>query len=283
MNLRALSYFIAVVERGSISGAAKECFIAQPSISAAISQLEAQLDTQLFHRHGKGVSPTESALRLYPLAQKLLNESQAIQSLFKQPEPQTPFRLGLIRSLGVHRMSALLKDFTQTCPDMELTLVEANEEAEARIITTSDLTTKEDFYPIWHDDYLLAIPSSFSLSLQSHIRLQDLDQQAFIHRVPCEALSSLQQLMDLEGIQVQVRARIQTIEYAVGLVAAGLGIALIPALPAILEQRNITYRPIQDIELKRTVGLALARDKELNEQQVQLQQVCKQIRNKKTP
>lgn len=279
MNLRALGYFIAVVERGSISGAAKECYIAQPSISAAISQLEKQLDTQLFHRHGKGVSPTESALRLYPLAQKLINESRAITSLFKQPQQQTPFRLGLIRSLGVHRMSALLKDFTNTCADMELTLVEANEDAEARIITTSDLTTKEDFHPIWHDDYLLAIPSSFSLSLQAQIQLQDLNQQAFIYRAPCEALSSLQQLMDLEGVQVQVRARIQTVEYAVGLVEAGLGIALIPALPALLEQRNISYRTLQDIELKRTVGLALPRDAQLNEQQRQLLQVCKQIQH----
>ncbi|MBE7213702.1 LysR family transcriptional regulator [Shewanella benthica] len=279
MNLRSLNYFVAVVERGSISGAAKECFVAQPSISAAISQLETRLETQLFHRHGKGVSPTDSGLRLYPLAQKLLNESQAIESLFKQPQQQTPFRLGLIRSLGVHRMSGLLKDFTNACADMELTLVEANEDAEARIITTSDLTRGEDFYPIWHDDYLLAIPSSFSLSLQTQIRLQDLDQQAFIHRAPCEALSSLQQLMDLEGIQVQVRARIQTIEYAVGLVAAGLGIALVPALPALLEQRNITFRPLQDIELKRTVGLALPRDARLNEQQVQLLQVCKNPRH----
>ena len=43
MDLRALKYFVAVVEQKSFSGAAKACFIAQPSISSAIQQLEQEL------------------------------------------------------------------------------------------------------------------------------------------------------------------------------------------------------------------------------------------------
>ncbi|GIU20527.1 transcriptional regulator [Shewanella colwelliana] len=275
MNLRALSYFVAVYEKGTISAAAKKCYIAQPSISAAISQLEAELNTQLFQRHGKGVTPTESGVRLYPLAQKLLNESKAIKALFSEPQARTPFKLGLINSLGVQRMSMLLRDFSHACLDMELTLVEANESCHGRIITTSQLKSDEAFHPIWHDDYLLAIPPSFSISLKKSLQLRDLHGQAFIHRAPCEALADLQQLMDLEGIKLEVRARIQTVEYSVGLVSAGVGMALVPALPALLAQKNIVFKPIQDIQLQRTVGLALPRERPLNEQQRQLQQVCK--------
>nr|WP_244623266.1 LysR family transcriptional regulator [Shewanella salipaludis] len=271
-----MSYFVAVIEKGSISQAAKQCFIAQPSISAAIAQLESELNVQLFHRHGKGVSPTEAGMRLYPLAQKLLNDSRAIQALFTKAEAQVPFKLGLIRSLGVQRMSMLLKDFTNACPAMDLTLVEPDQQADARIVTTCDLTSNEHFFPMWHDKYVLAIPPSMSLSLKGQIRLQDLQQQPFIHRSPCEALTALQQLLDLEGIRVQVRARIQTIEYAVGLVAAGLGIALVPALPALLEQQEIVFRPLQDIDLKRTVGLALPQVAVLSEQQLALQHLCGQ-------
>ncbi len=275
MNLRALSYFVAVYDKGTISAAAKQCYIAQPSISSAISQLEDELNTQLFQRHGRGVSPTESAERLYPLAQRLLNESKAIASLFNTPEQRQPFKLGLINSLGVQRMSMLLKDFSQACHDMELTLVEANEPCDARIITTSQLKSDEVFHPIWHDDYLLAIPSTMSLALKKEIRLQDLSGQPFIHRAPCEALADLQQLMDLEGIKMQIRARIQTVEYAVGLVAAGVGIALVPALPVLMEQSNIIYKAIGDLQLRRTVGLAMQREGERTEQQKQLQQVSK--------
>lgn len=274
MNLRALNYFVSVIEKGSISGAAKHCYISQPSISAAIASLEAELNTQLFQRHGKGVSPTDAGTRLYPLAKRLLNESKAIQALFSKPEIQVPFKLGLIRSLGVRRMSMLLKDFTAACPDMDLTLVEPTEDANARIISTRDLTSHENFQPIWHDTFLLAIPPSLSLSLKSSIELIDLQQQPFIHRAPCEALTSLQQLLDMEGVKMQVRARIQTVEYAVGLVAAGLGIALVPAIPAILEDKNIVCRPLADISLKRTIGLALPLGQAHTEQQKLLAIVC---------
>ena len=58
MDLKALSYFVAVFEKKSISGAAKSCFIAQPSISAAIKQLEESLNNQLFTRHARGVQAT---------------------------------------------------------------------------------------------------------------------------------------------------------------------------------------------------------------------------------
>ncbi|EGM70683.1 hydrogen peroxide-inducible activator [Shewanella sp. HN-41] len=64
-------------------------------------------------------------------------------------------------------------------------------------------------------------------------------------------------------------------EYAVGLVAAGLGIALIPAIPALLEQADIVFRPLHDIELKRTVGLAMPLGNSPTAQQKQLMELCK--------
>ena len=256
MNLKGLNYFISVYETGSFSAASKHCFVAQPSISTSISNLESEFNVQLFQRHGKGVTPTNDGRRLYPLAKQLLNESQAIRSLFVNTEKRKPFKLGLIRSLGVARMSQLLKDFTQTCPNIELSLVEHTEEADARIITTADLSSHEEFHPIWSDKYLLAIPANSSLSLKSKIHLSDLKDMAFIHRQPCEGISHLQQLLDLEGINLQVRARIQTVEYALGLVAAGLGITLVPQVEASSGRQDITFKTLDDVELQRTVGLA---------------------------
>ena len=273
MNFKGLSYFISVFETGSFSAASKQNYIAQPSISTAISNLETELNTQLFQRHGKGVMPTEEGKRLYPLAKQLINESQAIKSLFSQSEQRQPFKLGLIRSLGVGRMSQLLKDFTQACPNLELTLVEHTEESDARIITTTDLKSHEQFQPIWTDCYFLAIPANSNLSLKSKIRIADLHDQAFIHRQPCEGLTHLQQLLDLEGIHLQIRARIQTVEYALGLVAAGLGITLVPQVEAGVNHRDVIFKEIEDIELKRTVGLAVT----LDARNLQITEILKQL------
>ena len=61
MDIRELRYFAAVFRERNLTAAARRCFISQPSISAAITNLEAELGTALFIRHKKGVAPTEAA------------------------------------------------------------------------------------------------------------------------------------------------------------------------------------------------------------------------------
>ncbi len=54
MELRAIKYFLQVYEQGSVSGAAKRCFVSQPSITTAIQSLETSLNAPLFVRHARG-------------------------------------------------------------------------------------------------------------------------------------------------------------------------------------------------------------------------------------
>ena len=82
MDLKSLHYFVSVYEKRSISAAAKTCFIAQPSISAAIHLLEQSLKTSLFIRHARGVTPTDTGERLYPLAKQMLGQADAIKNLY---------------------------------------------------------------------------------------------------------------------------------------------------------------------------------------------------------
>ncbi len=81
MDLKSLTYFTSVYEKHSFSGAAKACYIAQPSISAAVAQLEQQLNVPLFTRHARGVTATEHGKKLYPLAKQLLGQAVAIKSV----------------------------------------------------------------------------------------------------------------------------------------------------------------------------------------------------------
>ncbi|MBQ8934865.1 MAG: LysR family transcriptional regulator [Oscillospiraceae bacterium] len=67
MTLRQLQYIITVAARGSITEAAKELFIAQPSLTAAIRELEQEMGVTIFYRSRKGVELTpEDGDRLYP-------------------------------------------------------------------------------------------------------------------------------------------------------------------------------------------------------------------------
>lgn len=256
MDLKALNYFIAVYENESFSGAAKHCFIAQPSISSAIAQLEQELNVALFIRHARGVKPTLDSEKLYPLAKQLVGQANAISASFKQNTDKPEFHLGVTKGLGVKRMSALLKEFTNAEPDIALTLVSPEEASDARIITKEELQPDEHFHPIWQEDYLLAIPESHPLSLEKHISLSKLEQLPMIKRSPCQAWQKLEEALTLKGMSLDIRAQIQTIDYALGLVSAGVGCALLPAYQEVLEHKDIRFKSITELQLNREIVLA---------------------------
>jgi DNA-binding transcriptional LysR family regulator len=256
MDLRALHYFISVYENRSFSSAAKKCFVAQPSISSAVAHLEQELSAQLFLRHARGVNATERGEKLYPLAKSLLGQADAIKSVFTEQSTKHTFSLGVTRGLGVARMSALLKDFTAAQPDMELTLVPQADDADARIIIKEELKETEQYLSLWQEDYLLALPYNHVLSLQDSVQLSQLDGLPFIERNPCSAWNSLSDTLTLAGISLDIRARIQTIDYALGLVRAGLGCALVPAHFEVIKKNDLVFRPIEGLQLMREIVLA---------------------------
>ena len=85
MELRELRYFLAVYETGSVTAAARRCFISQPSISAALAALERELETTLFVRHRKGVAATAAAEALYVRARRLVDDALSLKALFAAP------------------------------------------------------------------------------------------------------------------------------------------------------------------------------------------------------
>jgi len=256
MDLRALNYFVSIYEQGSISGAAKACFVAQPSISSSIHLLEEELSTQLFIRHARGVKATESGKQLYPLAKKLIGQADAIKSLFTENSEKIPVNLGITRGLGVARMSSLLKDFTASLESMELTLVNPDEPCDAKIIAIEETQKDERFITMWQEDYVLALPHNHILSLKDVIKLSDLHQQPFIQRTPCSAWQPFIGKLTAKQIQIDVRAKIQTIDYALGLVSAGVGLALLPLYSELQQYNDISFRKVNNLNLTRKIGLA---------------------------
>ncbi|GAC21538.1 LysR family transcriptional regulator [Paraglaciecola arctica] len=255
MDLRALEYFVAIYESGSLSAASKKKFVAQPSISSSLKQLEQSLSTSLFVRHARGVQATHAGEQLYPLAKQLLDQAVAIRDVFSTDTTKTPFRLGLIKGLGVARMSDLLGRFTRAVDSLELTLVSQDEPCQARIISRDLQLNNEQFVPMWQEEYQLAIPLHHGLALIDNINILDLQDLAFIQRSPCEGWAYLKQALKNANVRVDTRAKIQTIEYALGLVKAGLGCAFIPVSDDIIKDQKIHFKPIKDLSISREIGL----------------------------
>lgn len=278
MDLRSLKYFEAVFESGSVSAAARICFVSQPSITTSIQQLEKELDCSLFVRHRKGVIPTAEAEKLYPLSKDLTGNAKAILRLFNDMPASIPLRLGLMRSIGAQRISSLLKKLTGEAPNLEITLVDPEEPCDARIIDSESLSSNEDFIPIWTDRYVLAIPNGLPLSLAEKVHLSDFESLPFIHRTTCPALKELKIALDNQGISYQVRANIRTVEYAQSLIGAGVGAALLPDWEEIRNREDIILKPIEGKELSRVVGLAYKKRNADNSLVATCVELCKAIR-----
>lgn len=262
MDTRQLAYFVAVYEQRSISAAARQLDIAQPSVSSALQQLEQQLGTLLFIRLPKGVQPTEDAERLYVQACQLLSQMQALQASFNKPAKRLLFRLGLVKALGVERMSQLLKEFNSQLPGLELHLVEPDEPCDARIINIRQLKAGELYQNLWTDSYVLALPAQHPLCTQPEIQLSDFKKLPLIKRTPCEAWDQVALALSKANIKPQIRANIHTIEYAIGLVGAGIGCALLPDFEMQKFRPDLQYRAIEGPALKRELVLAFDKNQQ---------------------
>ena len=249
MDIRELRYFAAVYRERNLTAAARRCFISQPSISAAITNLEAELGTTLFIRHKKGVAPTRSAEQFHSVARRIIDDADAARNLFRTPSARHALTLGLMRTLDMPRTIALLKPLT-SASDVALRLVGIHEAADARIISRSMIDADEHFIPLWTDRYVAALPPSHPLTLKDKLRTSDFAGVAMIDRCHCEQ-------SEFFGRTAQPRETVAIAEsedWAMALVAAGVGIAIVPEGVA-RANPDVAVREIE-VEVKRQVGLA---------------------------
>ncbi|WP_296597064.1 LysR family transcriptional regulator [Phenylobacterium sp.] len=252
MELRELRYFLAVYETGSVTAAARRCFISQPSISAALASLERELETVLFVRHRKGVAATAAADSLYARARRLVDDALSLKALFAAP-PATGVVLGLMLSLDIPRTLGLLRPLSED-PAVRLSLVGAHEPCDARIVARAMAAETEAFMPLWSEGYVVALPPRHDLRLKPSLAIADLADVPLVARCNCENAEATADL----GFKPQVAAVATTEEWAIALVEAGLGATVLPegVVPA---ATTAAIRPLSDLSLKREVGLAYRR------------------------
>ena len=87
MTLQQLRYAIAVADAGSITAAAARLFIAQPSLSKALSELEAEMGVTIFERSARGVRPTEDGTRFLSYARQVVEQADLLESQFVHGTP----------------------------------------------------------------------------------------------------------------------------------------------------------------------------------------------------
>ena len=261
MNLRNLRYFLAAYEAGSTVAAARLCHVTQPVISNAIGQLEEELGTRLFSRQQRGMVPTAAAIRLFRLGGKLLADAQAIVETFQDASTHPRLSLRIYPTVNVGLVRKLLRHLRRELTHLEISVLDDRQAVvDAELTVQTCVGEGQHFVPLWEEAYVLAVPDDHPLAIKEEVSLLDLHGVAFIERTQCELSGQWHQGLSQFKVVPEVRARVQSEEWAMGLVAAGVGVTITPLHAADRRDGVVVRGDVPELQaVRRVIGLACER------------------------
>jgi DNA-binding transcriptional LysR family regulator len=141
VTVTQLVAFLTVARRGSVTAAAKELVVTQPSVSAAINALERELGVTLMERNGRNLRPTQAGEAYLPYAADVLGllEQGARSAQEAQQHEGRTLRIGAVTTAGEHLVAPLLRTFRDANPALEITLQVANRERLLRTLVDREV------------------------------------------------------------------------------------------------------------------------------------------------
>lgn len=244
-DLRDLEIFVAVAEAGSIAAGAESCHTVASAISKRLAELEAGFDTPLFDRGSKGVKLTAAGMALLPHARSLLSQAGQLDTELRRHAAGLCGRIRLHSNLSaiVEFLPEALADFRRAHPDIEIQLEEhvsgriiqnvAGNLADIGIVSEQPAGVGLDFAPFRRDRLVLVVPVPHALATRSEIGFADTLNEEFIGLHADSALQHrlLRAAADADR-EFKLGIRVSSFDAVCAMVAAGLGIGVIPATAA---------------------------------------------------
>lgn len=153
MNLQQLRYFLAAAEHESFTGAARSLYIAQPSLSEQIRQLEAELGVELFARVGRGIALTAAGRTFRPEAERVLAAVEHATDVVRDVRELRggTISFGMFGTASAYLVSGLAEEFRRRYPDVRLRLVGQNSSLVADAVRAGRLEAALVVLPIDDD------------------------------------------------------------------------------------------------------------------------------------
>jgi DNA-binding transcriptional LysR family regulator len=271
MELRHLRYFVAVAEELHFRRAAERLHMSQPPLSQQIRQLEEEIGAQLLARNQHSVELTASGAAFLDRAREILDavEAAALEARRVQRGEVGRLAIGFVGSAMYSVVPELLGAFREQHGDVALRLKELGTTEQLRQLENGriDVGFVRPRQPrpglsierVYAEPVMVALPDLHPLASAPQVHVPDLTGEPLVllTRAGSPGLrKTLEQITDQLGgeeIIVQEAAEMQTV---IGLVAAGVGISLVPESVRALARHGVTYRPLA--EDAPTVELAVA-------------------------
>jgi DNA-binding transcriptional LysR family regulator len=261
MELRHLHYFITVAEELHFSRAAERLHISQPPLSQQIQSLEDELGVKLFERTKRQVHLTEAGKIFLERSYQVLAQLEQAIAVTQQIGRGEVGRLaiGFVDSAMYTALPEILRVFREQFPAVELRLHELttaqqiqalyDKQIDVGIVRSAVSEPGLRMECLLQESLVLALPESHPLSSQNQVALSTLADESFILFPAKLGPIFYKQIMDLcqqAGFRPKVTQEAIQMQTIVGLVAAGLGIAFVPASLQNLHRNGVIYRPLRE-------------------------------------
>ena len=271
MNLRDLKYLIALADLRHFGKAADACFVSQPTLSTQIRKLEEELGVTLVERAPRKVMLTATGQDMVQRARRIVADvEQMREAARRSKDPESgSLRLGVFPTLGPYLLPHVVPQLRERFPQLELLLIEEKSDVLLQRLREGRLDATLLALPV-HDDqlhaeflfdepFVLAAPQGHELASRTSLRIDELSDETLLLLEDGHCLR--EQALDvcrLSGAQEKSGFRATSLETLRQMVAAGVGVTLLPALSVhapIVQPANIHLVSFDDPAPSRRIAL----------------------------
>lgn len=261
MELRHLRYFVTLAEELHFRRAAERLHIAQPPLSQQIRQLETELGFQLLYRTKRTVQLTEAGKAFLVQSRRILQQLEQAIEIGRQISrgEMGQLAIGFVSSAAYNVLPEILRMFRTCVPGVALELHELTSDQQLQWLRERRIDVgfvrppveDEEFSSqvIFQEPLMVALPETHPLAQQAQVSLRSLSHQPFIlfprSLAPglYDQIITLCQQADFSPTVAQEAIQMQTI---VSLVAAQMGVAIVPASLQNLQRTGVIYKAVEE-------------------------------------
>jgi DNA-binding transcriptional LysR family regulator len=262
-----LARFAAVARHEHVTRAAHELGVPQSTLSRGMARLEADLGVALFARHGRTVSLTPAGRAFLASAERALAAvEQAAEAVRSDADPETgKVAFGFLHTLGWETVPNLIRGFRADHPRVRFSLVQSYGEAmldglragELDLCLTSPVPDAPDLAVrrLAEQRLRLVVPDDHPLAARRRVRLAEAADEPFVTMEPGYGMRRILEALCVQaGFTPRIAFEGEEVETIRGLVAAGLGVALLP--PPSMPRPGVRELTVTAPRAVREIGLA---------------------------
>ena len=262
MELRHLRYFVAVAEEKSFNKAAERLFISQPPLSRQIKQLEEEVGVVLIDRDNRPLKLTEAGEFFYDHAVQILAKSDKLKSMtMRKANFDNSISIGFVSSILYGILPKIIARFRSFYPNIEIKLQELNSWEQTQALTEGKIDV--GFGRILFEDasirrillreesLVVAVPKDHDLAEEQRevVSLIDLTNEKLILYPTGPRPSFIDYVLELfesRNLKANYFTEVRELHVALGLVAAGEGLTIVPKSLEHLRSQEVIYIPFKD-------------------------------------